>query len=83
VKLPKNPRRPNGAFSTIIALAPDSSPPTAKPWISLRISSMIGAQMPIAAYDGRKATRSVAPPISSMHRTSTFLRPYLSPQLPR
>ncbi len=31
----------------IIALAPEISPPTAKPWISRRTTSRIGARMPI------------------------------------
>ena len=32
VKLAKKPRRPNGACSRIIELAPEISPATAKPW---------------------------------------------------
>jgi hypothetical protein len=48
VKLAKYPRRPNGECSKIIALAPEISPPTAKPWINRSATSRTGAQIPIA-----------------------------------
>ena len=67
----------------IIEPAPASSPPTAKPWINRRATSMIGAQIPIAAYDGSSPTHNVENPISIMHRTRTFFLPCLSPQCPR
>ena len=46
VKLAKKPRLPNGECSRIIALAPEISPPTAKPWMRRRITSRIGANTP-------------------------------------
>ena len=46
VKLPKNPRRPNGECSMIMALAPAISPPTAKPWTRRSTTSRIGAKIP-------------------------------------
>ena len=46
VKLAKKPRRPNGACSRIIELAPEISPATAKPWIRRRMTSSTGASTP-------------------------------------
>ena len=63
----------------IIEPAPAISPPTAKPWINRRTTSRIGAQIPIAAYDGSSPTQNVENPISSMQRTRTVFLPCLSP----
>jgi hypothetical protein len=57
VKLPKYARRPNGECSTIIALAPAISPPTAKPWISRRTTSSAGASRPDLVVGGQNATQ--------------------------
>ena len=67
----------------IIEPAPAISPPTAKPWINRRMTSRIGAQIPIAAYDGSNPTQNVEKPISIMQRMRTVFRPCLSPQCPR
>ena len=83
VKLPKKPRRPSGAYSMIIELAPEISPATAKPWMRRSVMSSAGARKPTCSYVGRSATKNVETPMRSMHRTSTFLRPCLSPQEPR
>jgi hypothetical protein len=46
-KLPKKPRRPFGAHSTMKAVDPPHSPPAAKPWASRHATSRIGARMPM------------------------------------
>jgi hypothetical protein len=46
VKLAKKPRRPKGACSRIIELAPEISPATAKPCTRRQITSSTGASRP-------------------------------------
>ena len=47
--LPKSPRRPSGACSIDIRMAPPHSPPSANPWTKRSTTSSTGAQAPIWA----------------------------------
>ena len=63
-------------------MAPAHSPPKAKPWMILSVTSSTGARVPTWAAVGNAPIRAVAPPISSMVRARLRLRPIRSPIWP-
>jgi len=63
--------------------APPHSPPRAKPWMSRRVTSRIGARTPTVPKVGSRPIANVDPPIISSEMTSSFLRPIRSPKWPK
>ena len=82
-KLPKNPRRSGGAYSTASSTAPPYSPPTPMPCRIRSTTSRIGAQMPIRSYDGSSPISAVPRPMISRVSSSICLRPIRSPKWPK
>ena len=82
-KLPKNPRRSAGAYSTASRTAPPYSPPTPMPCSTRSVTSRTGAHQPIASYDGSNPIAAVPVPMITSVSSSIFLRPTRSPKWPK
>lgn len=78
--LAANPRPFGAACSIDISAAPAHSPPTAKPWMIRRVTSRIGAAIPIVCWVGSRPMRKLTPPIMTSVMMRMFLRPNLSPK---
>ena len=82
-KLPRNPRRSAGAYSTASSTAPPYSPPTPMPCSTRSVTSSTGAHQPIASYDGSRPIAAVPTPMITSVSSSIFLRPTRSPKWPK
>jgi hypothetical protein len=72
-----------GACSTRNAVAPPTSPPAEKPWISLARTIQAGAQKPASAYVGASPIIAVPSAIRRIVVDSAAFRPCVSPSAPR
>ena len=79
----QKPRCSGLPCSETIRTAPPHSPPSAKPWMSRRVISRIGASTPTDGYVGSSPMQKVAPPIIISEMTRSFLRPIRSPKWPK
>ena len=74
-KLPKNPRRSAGAYSTASSTAPPYSPPTPMPCSTRSVTSRTGAHQPIASYDGSSPIAAVPTPMITQREQQHLLAP--------
>lgn len=82
-RLPQKPRRPEGACSIVIKLAPAYSPPNPIPCATRRVISRIGAQTPACAKLGSRPIRNVPVPMITRVAMRLALRPIRSPMSPK
>ena len=69
-----------GAVSTTKVMAPGSSPPRLKPWMSRSRTIRTAALVPMEACVGNSPMPMVAIDIDSIEMMKTRRRPYLSPK---